>query len=463
MSLGKVGDKRYNTFDPNDPNNPSDPNHAFDRAYAYDPIGNRDWSKTGTDTDRDNLLDGMELQFGTNPASDDSNTVFDDDMDGLPNRVEETGWLVDIGGIERRVFSNPDDPDSDNDYLPDYVEWVLGTSPCYYEGQTVDPDTAAPGFDTDQDGLSDSEEWDGIVAPQDQDKLAFCDLVPNCAGYAPPGTPYETDPVVADTDGDGLDDGFEVLTGWTVNLCGAPDGYPVFSDPLNPDTDSDGWDDGMESAHGTDPGKADTDEDLTTDAEEWGRVDSYGNHRNPLTPDQRITVVYTDLYVNEDGNPGFNSSGWPHTGQFYFYLGLHRPRTHYLYSWADSSDCDLIYGYGDCTPGDPYDQHCIACDGWKVQDCENSNLHFDYVPSLSTRSFIMEEGELFTVEGYLTIGSPEVGCDYIQYECLPGNPAFDGVVYVVPVTSQGFIHLITDQDIGGDAVSIEITGTIEVD
>lgn len=423
------------------------------RVFVYsDPLS--------TDTDRDNLLDGMELQFGTNPASDDSNTVFDDDLDGLPNRVEETGWLVDIGGVERRVFSDPDDPDSDNDYLPDYVEWVLGTSPWYYEGQTVDPDSAAPGFDTDQDGLSDSEEWDGVVAPQDQDKLAFCDLVPNCAGYAPPGTPYETDPIVADTDGDGLGDGFEVLTGWTVNLSGAPDGYPVFSDPLNPDTDSDGWDDGMESAHGTDPGKADTDEDLTTDAEEWGRVDSYGNHRNPLTPDQRVTVVYTNLYVNEDGNPGFDG-GWPNTGQFYFRLGLHRPRTHYLYTWTDSWGCDDLYG--DCTPGDDHDQRCMACDGRKVQDCENSNLHFDYIPSLSTRSFIMEEGELFTVEGYLTIGSPEVGCDYIQYECLPGNPAFDGVVYVVPVTSQGFIHLITDQDIGGDAVSIEITGSIEVD
>ena len=40
---------RYNTFDPNSPGSPSDPNHAFDRGYGYDPIGNRDWSKTGTD------------------------------------------------------------------------------------------------------------------------------------------------------------------------------------------------------------------------------------------------------------------------------------------------------------------------------------------------------------------------------------------------------------------------------
>ena len=41
--------ERCNTLAPNDPNNPSDPNHAFDRAYAYDPIGNREWYKKGSD------------------------------------------------------------------------------------------------------------------------------------------------------------------------------------------------------------------------------------------------------------------------------------------------------------------------------------------------------------------------------------------------------------------------------
>lgn len=41
--------ERYDTFDPNDPNNPSDNVPGLDREYGYDPIGNRDWSKTGTD------------------------------------------------------------------------------------------------------------------------------------------------------------------------------------------------------------------------------------------------------------------------------------------------------------------------------------------------------------------------------------------------------------------------------
>lgn len=36
-----TGSQRYNTFDPNSPGSPSDPNHAFDRAYEYDPIGSR--------------------------------------------------------------------------------------------------------------------------------------------------------------------------------------------------------------------------------------------------------------------------------------------------------------------------------------------------------------------------------------------------------------------------------------
>ncbi len=208
------------------------------RVFVYsDPLS--------TDTDGDGLLDGMERQFGTNPASSDSGTVFDDDLDGLPNRVEEGGWDVCINDVEFRVRSNPDDPDSDNDNLPDYVEWVLGTNPWYDEGAGIDPEAVAPGYDSDEDGLSDYEEWDGTVPSQDLEKLAFCDQVPNCAGYEPSSVAHQTDPANRDTDGDGLKDGQE-LDGWTVYLYGQTEGYHVFSDPLQPDTDLDGWNDDEE-------------------------------------------------------------------------------------------------------------------------------------------------------------------------------------------------------------------------
>lgn len=56
-----------------------------------------------------------------------------------------------------------------------------------------------------------------------------------------------SDPYIADTDGDRLDDFEEVREGWLVN------GDLVYSDPRNSDTDMDGFDDLQEKANGTDP------------------------------------------------------------------------------------------------------------------------------------------------------------------------------------------------------------------
>ena len=82
-----------------------------------------------------------------------------------------------------------------------------------------------------------------------------------------PGT--GTDPLAADTDGDGLADGAEPALG---------------ADPLQPDTDGDGMDDGWEARHGLDPAvaggaDADPDGDGLTNAEEcvWGT--------DPFNPD----------------------------------------------------------------------------------------------------------------------------------------------------------------------------------
>ncbi len=56
----------------------------------------------------------------------------------------------------------------------------------------------------------------------------------------------ETNPCLADTDDDGLNDGDEVIRG---------------TDPRKPDTDDDGLNDGDEVIQGTDPSNADTDMD----------------------------------------------------------------------------------------------------------------------------------------------------------------------------------------------------------
>ena len=102
--------------------------------------------------------------------------------------------------------------------LSDGVEISRRAVPADVRGQVrID---FGPVADTDQDGLSDLDEFDI----------------------------YKTDPLNPDTDGDGLTDGEEV--------------HVYGSDPTKVDTDGDGQDDGFEVKHGTDP----TDPDSFLDA-----------------------------------------------------------------------------------------------------------------------------------------------------------------------------------------------------
>ncbi|WP_440988214.1 DUF7343 domain-containing protein [Haloarchaeobius baliensis] len=113
--------------------------------------------------------------------------------------------------------------------------------------------------DVDDDGLSNRREFDAgtkfRVADTDGDGLDDGDEV----------NVHETDPTTPDTDGDGLDDGREV--------------NDLDTDPNAADTDDDGLDDGREVTEGTDPTAADTDDDGLDDGEELARG------ADPTTPD----------------------------------------------------------------------------------------------------------------------------------------------------------------------------------
>ena len=140
-----------------------------------------------------------------------------------------------------QVVNNPADDDSDQDGLLDAVETNTG---IFLSATNTGTDPALA--DTDGDGLTDGFEvlagTDPLAADTDRDGLS--DGAETTGG---------TNPLVADTDGDGIQDGAEGVTG---------------TNPLLADTDADGLLDGAEGAAGTNPLVADTDGDGLSDSAE---------------------------------------------------------------------------------------------------------------------------------------------------------------------------------------------------
>ncbi|WP_338280958.1 adventurous gliding motility protein AgmC [Corallococcus caeni] len=192
------------------------------------------------DTDNDGLTDDEEIAQGTDPNNPDS------DGDGIPDGVE-----VKVGGTD------PLDSDSDDDGILD------GNEDKDHDG-IVDADETDPkNIDTDGDGLTDGVET-GLTEPQgdDTDPSKF-------VADKDPST--KTNPLDGDTDDDGLLDGNE-----DANHDGLKD--PTETDPNNSDTDGDGLTDGLElgltqpQGEDTDPTKFVADQDPDTKT-------------NPLNPD----------------------------------------------------------------------------------------------------------------------------------------------------------------------------------
>jgi len=149
------------------------------------------------DEDKDGIVKSVELQLGTDPKNNDS------DSDLL------------LDGEEINIFNtNPTKKDSDSDGLNDYDE--INT---YY----TDPNSV----DTDGDNISDFEE---IEKYSSNPSLKDSDFDKLSDGYEV--NVYNTNPTKKDTDGDRLDDNDEL--------------HKYKTDPVNIDTDSDGLTDGEE-------------------------------------------------------------------------------------------------------------------------------------------------------------------------------------------------------------------------
>lgn len=214
------------------------------------------------DTDGDSIPDGAERDLGLDPTVDDGDRVFDDDGDGLVNFLETEGWSVTTYAVST----------------------VLGTQGADTTRQ-VTSDPRNP--DTDGDSLSDARERELGTDPRNPDTDG--DGLPDAEELA-----LGTDPLDADTDNDGRSDGDEVDVGIVVRVAGAP--RTVFSDPLVADADGDDLPDSLEALLGTDPTLSgfDTDDDGSSDGVEYLRSQD-GNPNNitdPLARDQVVRVVY---------------------------------------------------------------------------------------------------------------------------------------------------------------------------
>ena len=198
--------------------------------------------------------------------------------------------------------SDPTLPDSDFDGLPDRVERDRGSDPT--------------STDTDGDGLLDFDEFSefGSFFPLAEQ---FDGFFLTDAGSARYGTSLTSQ----DTDGDGLLDGFELFNGWRV--FGVTDDLArnVFTDPLLADTDLDGLSDSREYAgvdgkpqgfagdtgDATDPTDPDTDDDGRIDGDE---VDE-SNPSNPLVPDIAFSFAFNGSMILEGPeDAGNNENEW---------------------------------------------------------------------------------------------------------------------------------------------------------
>jgi outer membrane protein OmpA-like peptidoglycan-associated protein len=190
------------------------------------------------DTDNDGVVDGEEIVNGTDPNDPDT------DGDGIPDGVENMD--NDGDGINDGA-----DTDSDNDGIPDVDE--AGDNPAVPVDSDNDGRADYADSDADNDGIPDSVEGDGDTdgdgIPDYLDRDSDDDGIPD--------TVEDGIAVGADTDNDGIDDGYDIdssLMGTDANGDGVDDAIAPLdtdgdgaSDYLDIDADNDGIPDTVEA------------------------------------------------------------------------------------------------------------------------------------------------------------------------------------------------------------------------
>lgn len=202
------------------------------------------------DSDGDGLPDGLEVGWRT--ASADTNTTTDTNGDGRPNFIGDLdppfyNTLDNYGSVPgvnsaseggdraKQLYgsiTDPGNPDTDGDGLPDGIEDANANGWTDGDGQSLATNAAA----------SLSRNW------------------PN--GKRDAGETWtESSPINPDTDGDALADGYGEDKDFSGTITGDSNGNRTWqsgeawteTDPLNSDTDGDGLPDGWERRYGLNP------------------------------------------------------------------------------------------------------------------------------------------------------------------------------------------------------------------
>ncbi|MEI7498788.1 MAG: binary toxin-like calcium binding domain-containing protein [Candidatus Falkowbacteria bacterium] len=196
-------------------------------------------SKKHTQTLPVNVIKNQDIVFSSSTIPSTISTA-QSNTDDLTSYIKNNGIIGQVSEAnltERPTLYYPVFKDSDNDNFTDQEEKKYGTDPLK--------------FDTDSDGLSDSQE-------------VFV---------------YFTNPLKADSDGDGVPDKKEIEDRTNPNGKGPmdldkdevadKDELSFKTDMFNPDTDGDGLTDGQEIfKYKTNPNNPDTDGDGNTDGKE---------------------------------------------------------------------------------------------------------------------------------------------------------------------------------------------------
>ena len=159
--------------------------------------------------------------------------------------------------------TDPLNPDSDGDGLPDGWEVAYGMDPLVHSGTLADP-RFAPDADPDRDQLTNRREAE-----------------------------LGTNPFQPDSDGDGMEDGWENRhRAWGFNPVVANANDEILKTGPDDDLDGDGLSNARECAYGTSPGDTDTDGDRVGDAEEVSQLSDPADATDGGLPASRVPVTF---------------------------------------------------------------------------------------------------------------------------------------------------------------------------